>query len=71
MKQGSLCNMIDENGSNQGICIFIQQHPPHTLPTAADGSELIKRSFWNWEVLHEGKRKFLNTSSWTLIEIVN
>lgn len=62
---GDLVALIDSDGAQQGVAIFMDLYPPGTL----NDGECVTTNFWNLKVLHSGKMKYLDTSRWTLLPI--
>ena len=67
MKQGDLARLIDVNGDDRGICVFINKR--RLTPEDKMSRGFINSYYWHFEVLHENAVKLLNTSDWTLIPV--
>lgn len=59
---GEIYSLIDENGIDCGLCVFIESVEPWTI--VYDG---VEKQFWHWKVMHEGEIRYYNTNSWSLI----
>jgi hypothetical protein len=64
---GEIYRVIDSNGSESGLCVFIEKCPPHSLST----QECRKPGFWNFKVLRDGKIDYLDTGSWSLLTVAD
>ena len=62
--KGTLVILIDVNGENVGLGIYMGLHPPGFLPS--EGKQFD--TFWHFSVIDtKGELKYLSTHNWTLI----
>ena len=65
-EKGALVRLIDDCGSDTGLAVFMDLHPPHSELGLGGRADL----FWYFSVLDEkGTMRYLNTSNWTLIPV--
>jgi hypothetical protein len=64
-QEGDICRMVDVNGEDAGLAIFLEKIPPYSLSR----NDTDFANFWNWKVLTQGEVKYLNTNNWTLLQL--
>lgn len=62
---GELYHLIDQNGERRGLAVFIDM----IVPWALTKGETMTPGFWHYKVLREGAVQYIDTSSWTLIQV--
>lgn len=62
LRPGDLVRLIDVNGSDRGLVLYLDRQPPGTSPDRS------VHSGWHFSVIDKmGEIKHLNTLLWTLI----
>ncbi len=62
---GDLYHLIDQNGERRGLAVFIDMIVPWTLTKG----ETMTPGFGHYRVLREGSVQYIDTNSWTLIQV--
>lgn len=63
-KRGDLVYLINGDGEIEGVVIYMDTHPPGSLPIEA---ELEHSTWWNYSIIDQsGRLRYIDTTNWTL-----